>query len=249
SAVSTAAAETLQRSLGDVEVAVLANAVDVADWAPGPMMSPPSPVPTTARRPVTLVSVMRLMPRKRPIALLAMFVRLRRLVPHHDLRLVIVGDGPLRPRVERYVSRHGLADTVRVTGRIPRAQVLAELRGADVYVAPAPKESFGIAALEARCAGLPVVARRSSGVTEFIRDRIDGLLVDDDTHMVVALAELTNNYDLRARIATHNTRVRPSHGWSEALDRTEVLYRQAAERAGRAAPHVTPVARPVTAGA
>jgi glycosyltransferase involved in cell wall biosynthesis/uncharacterized membrane protein YbhN (UPF0104 family) len=249
SAVSAPAAESLRRSLVDVDVAVLCNAVDVADWTPGPTLSPPSAVPTTDRRPVTLVSVMRLMPRKRPFALLRMFVQLRRLVPQQDLRLVIVGEGPLRPKVERYVARHGLSDAVRVTGRIPREQVIGELRSADVYVAPAPKESFGIAALEARCAGLPVVARRSSGVTEFIRDRIDGLLVDDDTQMVVALAELTNNSDLRARITAHNARVRPSHDWSDALNRTDVLYRRAVERTGRVVPRAAPVADPVAAGA
>jgi glycosyltransferase involved in cell wall biosynthesis len=249
SAVSLAAAEALRRSIRNVDVAVLPNAVDVGDWTLGPNPSPASPVPTTDRRPVTVVSVMRLMPRKRPLALLQMFVQLRQLVPHQELRLVIVGDGPLRPKVERYVSRHGLSDAVRVTGRIPRAQVIGELRSADVYVAPAPKESFGIAALEARCTGLPVVAHRSSGVTEFIGDRVDGLLVGDDTEMVVALAELASSPDLLARIAAHNSRVRPSHDWSEALEQTDVLYRRAAERTGRTAPRALPVAEPAVAGA
>ncbi|KQV69625.1 hypothetical protein ASC64_07225 [Nocardioides sp. Root122] len=247
SAVSVAAAETLRRSLGGVDVAVLTNAVEVADWTLE--SSTVGHEPRTGVRPLTLLSVMRLMPRKRPLALLRMFVQLRRLVPRQDLRLVIVGDGPLRLKVERYVRRHGLSDAVRVTGRIPREKVIWELRGADVYVAPAPKESFGIAALEARCAGLPVVARRSSGVTEFIRDRIDGLLVDDDTQMVVALAELTNDDDLRARIATHNARVQPTHDWSEALDRTDVLYLRAAERTARGVRGATPLDHPVAAGA
>ena len=162
---------------------------------------------------VTLVSVMRLMPRKRPLQVLRMFEQVRRLAGTDDVRLVIVGDGPMRARIERRIRRRGLTGHVRVTGRLPRPAVLDELAAASVYVAPAPRESFGIAALEARCAGLPVVASRRSGVGEFIRDRVDGILVAGDTEMVGALADLVRDTELRERIADHNRAVpRPSTG-------------------------------------
>ncbi|MDH2416503.1 glycosyltransferase [Nocardioides sp. CER19] len=228
SAVSDAAAESFRRSLGTVDVAVLPNAIDVAAWGARPPDREPSDGP------VTVVSVMRLMRRKRPLQLLALFRRVRRLAPDDDVRLVIVGDGPLRPRMERYVRRHDLGRQVRITGRIPRAEVLDQLRAASLYVAPAPKESFGIAALEARCAGLPVVANRRSGVGEFVRDRVDGVLVADDAEMAVALADLVRDADLRARMTAHNRRVAPRFDWSDVLERTEALYQEAAERAARA---------------
>ncbi len=236
SAVSAAAASSFGRSLGRADVVVLPNAIDVGHWLPGPAVLPPARQERTRDdeppSPLTLVSVMRLMPRKRPLALLRMFEQVRALTPAHDVRLVIVGDGPLRRRMERYVTRHGLAAYVRITGRIPRTEVPSELRSASVYVAPAPKESFGLAALEARCAGLPVVAHRNSGVTEFVRDRVDGMLVADDTEMAVALADLVRDDALRDRLAAHNRRVRPPFDWADALDRTSALYAAAAERAG-----------------
>jgi glycosyltransferase involved in cell wall biosynthesis/uncharacterized membrane protein YbhN (UPF0104 family) len=242
SAVSEAAADTFRGSLRDTEVAVLTNAVDVASWRTFPSLPPASAAGSPADgRPITLVSVMRLMPRKRPVALVKMFDQVRRLAPAHDVRLVIVGDGPLRGRVERCIRRRGLDRHVRITGRMPRPQVLDELRAASVYVAPAPKESFGIAALEARCAGLPVVANRRSGVGEFIRDRVDGLLVGDDAQMVVALAELVRDETLRARITAHNRRVAPDLDWTAVLERTDRLYREAADRAGAAAADLTPL--------
>ena len=225
SAVSGAAAETFRRSLPGGEVAVLPNAIDVERWR-RPGTGPGEDAP------ITLVSVMRLMPRKRPLPLIRAFEQVRALAPGSDVRLLIVGDGPLRARVERYVRRHGLTGSVRVTGRIPREQVLGHLVSASVYVAPAPMESFGLAALEARCAGLPVVANRRSGVGEFIRDRVDGVLVADDAEMVVALADLVLDAALRERMAEHNRRVAPPFGWSDALDRTEALYRVATARAG-----------------
>ena len=175
---------------------------------------------------------MRLMPRKRPLHLVRMFAQVRALTGRDDIRLVLVGDGPLRGRVERYVHRHGLGDHVRITGRLPRAEVHDQLAAASVYVAPAPKESFGIAALEARCAGLPVVASRRSGVGEFVRDRVDGILGDSDTEMIVALADLVCDRDLRDRIAAHNRAVAPVFDWADALNRTAELYQAAAETAG-----------------
>ncbi|GAB7007125.1 hypothetical protein JCM18899A_45980 [Nocardioides sp. AN3] len=231
SAVSSAAAETFGRSLQGITVEVLPNAVDVAAWRPA-LRDVAEP---DDDRPVTLVSVMRLMPRKRPLQLLRMLRRVRELTPEVDVRLVIVGDGPLRRRTERYVRRHGLAEHVRITGRIPRERVIDELLASTIYVAPAAKESFGLAALEARCAGLPVVAHRSSGVAEFVRDRVDGVLAADDVEMTVAVADLVRDASLRNRIADHNRRVAPAFDWTDSLDRTQALYRAAAARVAPAA--------------
>ena len=230
-AVSGAAAETFRHSLANTEVAVLPNAIDVASWRPETLtaISPEGgPIGGCGGAgPVTLISVMRLMPRKRPMQLLRMFEQVRTLTPAHDIRLVIVGDGPLLHRMQRHVERHALAPYVRLTGRLERSQVLEELRSASIYLAPAPKESFGIAALEARGAGLPVVAHRKSGVQEFIRDRVDGILVTNDVEMSVAIAELVLDTELRGRITAHNRRVAPPFDWDAALDRTDALYREA----------------------
>ena len=235
-AVSSAAAETFRRSLPARDVAVLPNAIDVASWRPQIAPAPsPEPGPLDqgyGEQPVTLVSVMRLMPRKRPMQLLKIFAQVRALTPDRDVRLVIVGDGPLRRRMQRHAKRHGLTPYVRLSGRIPRSEVLHELLYATLYVAPASKESFGIAALEARCAGLPVVAHRKSGVREFIRDRVEGVLVADDVEMAVAIADLVLDGELRRRIAAHNRRVVPPFDWAAALDRTDALYREAQRLVG-----------------
>ncbi len=225
SAVSGAAAEVFEKALGDVPVAVLADAVDVQDWGPAPGSAPRS-----ATGPITFVSVMRLAGRKRPMALVRAFDRACALVPDRELRLVLVGDGALRGRVQRLVARRGLGERVTVTGRLPREEVRTWLLKSSVYVAPAPKEAFGIAALEARCVGLPVVASRGSGVREFVQDRLDGLLVSGDDEMVAALVELASDDELRERLSRHSRGSRPPFDWSDALIRTEDLYRAAALR-------------------
>lgn len=246
SAVSSAAADAFRHSLGGTSVTVLPNAIDVAPWRPS-TTAPRALHPDD--RAITLVSVMRFMPRKRPLQLLKVFEEVRRLTPQHDVNLVIVGDGPLRRRIERHAQRRGLSLHVRVTGRIPRHQVRDELLAASLYVAPAPKESFGIAALEARCTGLPVIAKRRSGVADFVRDRVDGILVADDTEMIVALAELISDDALRNRITAHNQRVAPALDWSGILQRTDALYQRAAERVGTAIPTVAATYAPLGAEA
>ncbi|MFA6297652.1 MAG: glycosyltransferase [Nocardioides sp.] len=239
SAVSHAAAESFGRSMGGVEVSVLPNAIDVGSWRRPHVGDDPGSLQQTSPS-FTIISVMRLMPRKRPLQMLRTFEQVRRLTGD-DVRLVIVGDGPLRDRIERRVRRRGLGEHVRLTGRLPRHQVRDELGAASVYVSPAPKESFGIAALEARCAGLPVVASRRSGVGEFIRDRVDGVLVDGDAEMVVALADLVRDPELHARITTHNRAVAPDFDWVAILDRTSTLYELATQRVGLPRAHLAAV--------
>ena len=243
SAVSHVAANSFRRGRLEPEVAVLPNAIDLATWPPR-QADPELP----AGAPVRLVAVMRLTLRKRPLPLLRMLEQLRRLELRRDVELVFVGDGPSRRRIERYLVRHDLTQCVRLTGRIARPEVHAELQAGSIFVAPAPKESFGIAALEARCAGLPVVACRRSGVSQFIRDGVDGKLADGDAGFVAALAELIDDDELRTKIAQHNQTVKPGLDWSDVLPKTARLYRDAAERAEALAGNLSrPV--PVAVGA
>ncbi len=221
-AVSREAADQLaQRLPGTPEVVVLPNAVDVAPRAARPV-GPPAP-------PVRLVSTMRIARRKRPLPLLWVFEELRRSTPV-PVHLTVVGDGPLRPRLERRLRGRGLADAVTLTGRLEPADVLRHLAEADLYVAPAALESFGLAALEARCVGLPVVGRAASGMREFVRDGVEGWLEASDAAMVDRLRTLVEDDVLRTRVAEHN-RVHPSPlTWARALEDHDRAYGLAAAR-------------------
>jgi len=218
-AVSAAAAEPLSRLVGP-GVQVLPNGIDVAAWRVPPVQRDP--------RDVVAVAVMRLAARKRPLPLLRLLQRAEGLCDSGvRLRTVVIGDGPLRGRVQRYVDRHGLSDHIELAGRRSRAEVRQALARADVFLAPAVLESFGIAALEARCAGVPVISRREGGTREFIRHGREGLLVADDASMAQALAGLANDPGRRHRMAAHNRAVIPAQDWTAVLARTEELYQLA----------------------
>lgn len=164
-AVSEVAASQLRARLPrNTSVRVLPNAVTVAPRRRTPRRD--------GGRPVHLVSTMRVARRKRPVALVRMFEALAGEVDV-PVQLTVIGDGPLRPRIERLVVRRGLGSAVTVTGRVGPDAVLGLLADADLYVAPAVLESFGLAALEARCVGLPVVGHAGSGLVDFVDDGVE----------------------------------------------------------------------------
>ncbi|MDV3126343.1 glycosyltransferase [Mycobacterium sp. 21AC1] len=82
-----------------------------------------------------------------------------------DARLVVVGEGPMRARLERQAARLPVAFTGYVGCRDTVATILAS---ADVALAPGPHETFGLAALEALACGTPAVVSRTSALAEIL---------------------------------------------------------------------------------
>jgi len=225
SAVSAAAAEPLQRVVGvDSVVRVLPNGIDVDRWATSAEHSPAR----EAAGGIRVVSAMRLAARKRPLPLLRIMARVRALVPADvGISLEIFGEGPDRGRLERFVAAHDMGGWVHMTGRVPRDELRERYAAADIYVTPAPLESFGIAALEARTVGLPVVGRWGSGVQEFVKDGLNGFLARDDEAMAGALVRLATDDGLRATMTAYNRDTPPEQSWSRILDGAEAEYRRA----------------------
>src|SRR5262249_43009321 len=110
----------------------------------------------------------------------------------------------------------------------PRERIRQLMADSDVFVLPTIRESFGLAALEARCAGLPVVAMRASGVSELIADDINGLLADSDLDLAQRLAQLIRDPSRRESIAMRNRTTRAPFAWPRILDAHLSLYAEAA---------------------
>jgi glycosyltransferase involved in cell wall biosynthesis len=213
SAVSESAATSVRRAAATpLDITVLPNAVNLDAWR----------MPRSAREPdhVRVISVMRLAPRKRSMPLLRILRAMRQAAPPEtQLSVMIVGDGPQRRRMERYLRRHRMTGWVSLTGLMDRPEIAAALARSDVFVAPATLESFGIAALEARAAGLPVVGRRNTGLADFVGD--GGVLVNSDRGMVRALTTMVRT-GLPAWQLDHQTLAALS--WVAAVDRADQLY-------------------------
>lgn len=97
-----------------------------------------------------------------------------------DARLVVVGEGPLRARLERQAGRL----PVEFTGYIGcRDTVAGILASADIALAPGPHETFGLAALEALACGTPAVVSRTSALAEILTHD-SGATADNDPHAI-----------------------------------------------------------------
>ncbi|KRE58982.1 glycosyltransferase family 4 protein [Phycicoccus sp. Soil748] len=216
-AVSDAAARPVRRALREREVLVIPNAVDTAFWAPH---TDPRPRPE-----VTVVAVGRMHRRKRPLRLVSVLEQARANVPAATaIRAVVVGDGPQHRAFRREVAARGMQSWVHAPGNLSHEQIRALYADADVFVAPATLESFGIAALEARTAGLVVLAREHTGVGAFVDHGVDGLLSGSDAQMAEQLADLCADPVTRGRMAAHNRATVPALDWENVLHRNEHAY-------------------------
>jgi len=229
SAVSDVAAAPIHRiAKRGVDVTILPNGIENDTWTV-------TPAPRDASV-VTIVGVMRLSPRKRPLHLLKMVKRVHEQAPPGTtVKVVIIGEGPERNKLERYIAENGLADYVELAGRRTREEIREYFSHADMFVAPANLESFGIAALEARCAGLPVVAKARTGIREFIAHGQEGLLAESDDDMVAQLVRLVRDPALRSQIAKHNRDTPSTVDWSEVVHLNVAAYHDAIDRAATAA--------------
>ncbi len=224
-AVSAVAAAAVAQALPRAApVLVLPNAIDPALWGP-----PEQPAAQDGRdSELRLVSVLRLAPRKRVLPLLRIAERAAQLSGHR-MHLTVIGDGPDRHRAERQASRLQSCQ-VRFTGRLDRLGIQEEFVKADLFVQPSVRESFGLAALEARTWGLPVIARSQSGSGTFITEGVTGCLVASDEAMATVLADLAvDEPALRAlQASTRQTPV--DQTWPQLLQATERAYQAVLDR-------------------
>lgn len=221
SAVSELVAAQLRGISPKIAVDVLSNGIDPAFWH----VDRSQPGNTGI---VSVACTMRLHRKKRPLALMEAYVRARERVRANgrDLVLRIAGEGPERVRLTRYISKHKLAANVTLLGLQTRAS-LRDLYGkSDIFVLPSRREAFGLAALEARCAGLPVIAMRAAGSSEFLRHGDTGLLAEDDRELADHLARLALDGQLRARLAPPDAPL-SRYGWPNVINAHVTCYRKA----------------------
>ena len=149
--------------------------------------------------------------------------------------LVIGGTGPALEQLESQAEESGIKDRVHFLGRLTRGQVEAAMAGAQIFVMPSRLEPFGIVVLEAWRAGTAAVATSRGGPPEFVRDGIDGILVDPFDKVAVAevLGRLLSDADLRRSIAVAGRTRVVEFAWPVVADRYRELYASAVPGADR----------------
>lgn len=125
------------------------------------------------------------------------------------VRYSIVGDGPLRARLEMLALELGISEIVSFLGYQDQERVVELVRESDILLAPSVTDSNGdqegipVALMEAMASGVPVVSTRHSGIPELVSDGVSGFLAEerDVEGLARALGVLLDDPELRKRIA------------------------------------------------
>jgi glycosyltransferase involved in cell wall biosynthesis len=135
-----------------------------------------------------MVTVGRLVSRKGLDQLVRMMGGLR----ERNVRLVIIGDGPLKPELEKQAADLGVADSVTFAGFVSAEDKVAILSASDLYVSTSQHEGFGLVYLEGMAAGLPVICYDFGGQTDFLEHDVTGGLISLNDE--AAFAECVHRY-------------------------------------------------------
>jgi glycosyltransferase involved in cell wall biosynthesis len=118
-------------------------------------------------------------------------------------RLIVIGDGPDRERLEALAGASGAAGRIEFRGSLPRPDALAVVAGAEAALLTSAWENFPHSAVEALAVGVPVVSTAVGGVPEIVRDEVNGLLVKvgDADAAAGAMLRILREDGLRQRLA------------------------------------------------
>lgn len=222
-AVSYALREATQKQLGiGNHIEVVPNFIDPTRFERA--RSHPGALRWSRPDEKVLVHISNFRPVKRVFDVVEIFHRVREAM---SARLLLVGDGPDRPKVEQHCRQCGICDAITFIGNLPLVEEV--LVGADLFLLPSETESFGLAALEALACEVPVVATDVGGLPEVIRDGENGFLrpVGDIEGMASAALKLLEDDSLRRQFGEAGRR------WAvEQFDEASVVrqYRRVYQR-------------------
>lgn len=170
---------------GDPRAIVIYPGIDVSDFL----------LPRTQHDGVVVGTACRLEPVKGISCLIEAMAMLKPEFP--TFRVEIAGDGSLRAALTKQAADLGVSEQVSFLGW--RHHLPPILAGWDIFVLPSLDEGFGVAALEAMAAGLPVIASAAGGLPELVRDQETGLLFTSaaSTELASRLRDLINDSEKR----------------------------------------------------
>ena len=214
-AVSNAVAvHARQMGRHSTPVTIIPNGVDTSIFYPGANQD------KTTR---TILFIARLVPNKDPET----FIRAAAIVlaRYPQAKFVLVGNGPLRVRLQEQADRMGIGHMVQFLGL--RDNIPELMRQATLFVRPSTLEGMPLTILEAMASTLPVVATPVGGTPEVLKDGINGYLIPVGDHVALAnsIIKLLSDPLLAKKMGQRGRElVEASHTWDSVAERTESVY-------------------------
>ncbi|GBC77092.1 N-acetyl-alpha-D-glucosaminyl L-malate synthase [bacterium HR08] len=227
----TAVSQYLRRATCEIfglcDIRVIPNFINGEDYARRPRPELRERFAPAGEKILAHISNFR--PIKRAPDCVEIFARVVERVPS---RLLMIGDGPDRARVEWLVERYGLTGHVHCVGKQPNIADFLSI--ADLLLLPSEMEAFGLAALEAMACEVPVIASRTGGVPEVVEDGVTGVLLPcgDIEAMAQAATALLQDDERRREMGRRARERALAHFSSERIiPMYEAYYREVLARA------------------
>lgn len=173
---------------------------------------------------VAILSVGRLEKVKGHSYLIEAFRNIKGEIP--GARLVIVGEGSERKNLETQVKDLGLSDSVELIGAVEHNKLPKFFAQADIFVMPSLSEGFGVVALEAMAAGVPVVASRVGSLSDIIEDEKTGFLVEPQNPEDIkeAVFRILKDSKLRKNIVDNAKTNMHKYNWDTVAQQVHYIY-------------------------
>jgi len=195
---------------------IIYNAVDNKAFKPGRKIE---------KKIVNLLFVGRLVNRKGLIYLLKAVKKI--LTINHNIKLIIIGDGPEKLKSEKYVKKNNLGKFIEFKGEIFGKERINYYQRSDIFCAPYTDEAFGITILEALSCGVPVVGFRNKAFSEILKGYpYPKLFVKNKNFLELSLAlnQLISNSKKRKEISIWGIKKVIKFNWTNTAKETEDLY-------------------------
>lgn len=147
------------------------------------------------------------------------------LFPQEGVSLALIGEGPSHDELKKHFAG---TDTT-FPGYLKGDDLVAAYRAADVFLFPSTTETFGLVALEAMACRVPVIAARTGGVLDTIKDGVNGLFFDPNQPQQIGqqVQKLRQNPALRDQLAENALAHALSQSWRSTMDQLVGYYHKA----------------------
>lgn len=177
----------------------------------------------------SIIQVGNLVPSKRVDVTIRAFAKLQKKWP--DLKLTVIGQGPLRGELEGLSKDLGVADSVCFLGQLPNAEVFRKMSESRFFVMASKPEGFGIVYLEAMAASCITIGTEGQGISDLIEHGVNGFLVpaDDPDRIAELLDWCLRNPDEGDRIAQEGKNIASGLTWEKNAEEYVKLFMQLKE--------------------
>lgn len=160
--------------------------------------------------------------------LLKSFLQLdKKYIEKYNLKLLYVGDGPMKQSLEKIVNKKDFHKYVKFYGKLPYEQVSEVYKLVDIYVIPSLFEGTPKSLLEAMYNGLPIIGSDTNGINNIINDGENGLIfkVSSDKDLVIKLKQIIENEKLREELGKDAiTHVKNNYDYKTTLSEYIEVY-------------------------